>query len=676
MKEWQVDIMKLKKQAAALIAAVTAAVPLSANGLLSAHLSVHAEEETKEVALPNWVPLDFDSALEFRNTYGTTRVDDGIVCFVFTESSADVELPKDASERYKVIEGTNINHFDITMLEPQIVTKKQFQARFTSDTEEGHYSDLQFEVVVYSPRSSGDFMVFLDDATMWGVNCYTPEYTFRVDEDFNITETDIYGWLPDCAAEYEDFVEKNGEIAVVNGNYVAVSFSQASGIPYDWKETTDHSYGKGEFAVIGTSDCSPMYNVPVGGGRCNSIALYRADSDGLANISWSFVQFGDTEKPAKQLSSNFIITGGGKNVAVDTDETDLKPGQTRIYVLDRDTGKPVSDDILKAYPFTFGTYIAVQTPTGEAYTGPFNVVNKNGIVIDTDLASLYRTATRFEFLCNDKPVVKTYSNGSMELTFTTKIEASGDSNGDGIFGISDAVSLYSWLMRMENAHIDEKASDLCMDGKIDVYDFVLMRKKLVENMPEFEAHGEPVLVVEYGSGGFQDVQDLIIYDSNGIAYHTYNNGGKTLYGFYDFGHFENDDTIVKFNSGSDWYSRLEDILSRPYARYDSFYLNTAALESAKEISAKAEEYSKAERLPSETRWLDGTTMSIYAVSKDSSGNSHCAKLAQLLANYDCIDDDDIIGFVDELCRSNFVNYSGLEADFESYLKRQGKALQE
>ena len=55
--------MKLKKQAAALIAAVTAAVPLSANGLLSAPLSVHAEEETKEVALPNWVPLDFASAL-------------------------------------------------------------------------------------------------------------------------------------------------------------------------------------------------------------------------------------------------------------------------------------------------------------------------------------------------------------------------------------------------------------------------------------------------------------------------------------------------------------------------------------------------------------------------------------------------------------------------------------
>lgn len=72
--------MKFKKIAAAVAAAVTAAAPLSVNGSsLLAPSAVYAADHAMGAALPEWIPSDFDSALEFRNTYGATLVKDGLV---------------------------------------------------------------------------------------------------------------------------------------------------------------------------------------------------------------------------------------------------------------------------------------------------------------------------------------------------------------------------------------------------------------------------------------------------------------------------------------------------------------------------------------------------------------------------------------------------------------------
>ena len=66
--------MKLTKLTAALIAAATAITPLSFNA--SAPIS-YAEETNGIAPPPDWLPSDFDSALEFRNTYGAIHIEDG-----------------------------------------------------------------------------------------------------------------------------------------------------------------------------------------------------------------------------------------------------------------------------------------------------------------------------------------------------------------------------------------------------------------------------------------------------------------------------------------------------------------------------------------------------------------------------------------------------------------------
>ena len=73
--------MKLTKLSAALFAATFAITPFSfSDSALFTPFAVAAEAAV--ATLPDWIPKDFDSAVEFRNTYGATHIDNGLVCVV------------------------------------------------------------------------------------------------------------------------------------------------------------------------------------------------------------------------------------------------------------------------------------------------------------------------------------------------------------------------------------------------------------------------------------------------------------------------------------------------------------------------------------------------------------------------------------------------------------------
>ncbi len=63
------------------------------------------------------------------------------------------------------------------------------------------------------------------------------------------------------------------------------------------------------------------------------------------------------------------------------------------------------------------------------------------------------------------------------------IVATGDTNGDGDFTIADMVIVQKHIMGKKTAILsDWKSADLYEDGKIDVYDFIVMRENFVEKM--------------------------------------------------------------------------------------------------------------------------------------------------------------------------------------------------
>ena len=61
--------------------------------------------------------------------------------------------------------------------------------------------------------------------------------------------------------------------------------------------------------------------------------------------------------------------------------------------------------------------------------------------------------------------------------------ASGDTNGDGDFTIADMVMVQKHIMGKKSAALsDWKCADFYKDGKVDVYDFIVMRENFVKNM--------------------------------------------------------------------------------------------------------------------------------------------------------------------------------------------------
>ncbi|MBQ6180277.1 MAG: dockerin type I repeat-containing protein [Ruminococcus sp.] len=63
----------------------------------------------------------------------------------------------------------------------------------------------------------------------------------------------------------------------------------------------------------------------------------------------------------------------------------------------------------------------------------------------------------------------------------TPVRIKGDVNGDGKLGISDVLLLQKWLLSVPDTElVDQKAADLCEDGKIDGFDLCLMKTELLE----------------------------------------------------------------------------------------------------------------------------------------------------------------------------------------------------
>ena len=181
---------------------------------------------------------------------------------------------------------------------------------------------------------------------------------------------------------------------------------------------------------------------------------------------------------------------------------ELPPGSVRVTVTDGDTGELVPDEVLAEEPLNLGTNIV----TKGGVTGPIIRVDKNRVVIRENLASLYKSSDKFELYFDGESEIMLYDNNSMDLFLTTapKTKPNGDVNGDESFGISDAVTLQQWLLGSERVSMKNwKAADFNKDGKLDIYDLVIMRKELLKSIIL------PVEVSVKESGG--DAGAMIIY---------------------------------------------------------------------------------------------------------------------------------------------------------------------
>ena len=93
--------------------------------------------------------------------------------------------------------------------------------------------------------------------------------------------------------------------------------------------------------------------------------------------------------------------------------------------------------------------------------------------------------------------VNIYAESVIDEVLLSERTPSGDINSDGLLSISDALIMQKWLLGSdEYNYTDLKAIDFCTDGIIDVFDFIVLRKKLIQTI------NIPVAVSINITGGF------------------------------------------------------------------------------------------------------------------------------------------------------------------------------
>ena len=226
---------------------------------------------------PDWAPADFQSAMNFMDTYGSTHIEDGWLCYVSCIQSESAEYPVQntfTSGSYNC----GYTH------EYRLSASQEESGAETADQNAGpNYAGYEYEVIVVTNVSDLDF----DITQTCTYNGYTWEWkwSFSADAAGNITETDIYGWLPDSPAEYRSYLAENGNLSVHGNDIVyldTVSGSTGSSI---WLETA----GSAGYEVIADDAFTEqMYRyVMVAGNSCCTVQVVRPTTPGILSVKWS-----------------------------------------------------------------------------------------------------------------------------------------------------------------------------------------------------------------------------------------------------------------------------------------------------------------------------------------------------------------------------------------------------
>ena len=485
--------MKFRKLTAAIMAAATTIMPLSLNS--SVFLSPASVSAVDQPSLQDWVPSDFESALEFRNTYGATHIESGLICIV--------------------LENANSYNEQSDELRYRLMTTENVMETCSHDVYRSDETGVIFEVYVYKPTTSGDIDIAVIDT--WakstsldlGYSHASAYYTFNADNDLNVTETDIYSWLPDCVTEYKSYIDDNGYLSVRN-NYVVFCLTHSAGTPYQWYEDSN---GGDTFELDEISNCCSVDTFATAGGAINTVYAYKAVNDGCAKISYNYGKmFGDMEVMETRTADCAVFNDA---------QTILLDGQMRATLVDYDTGEPIEFGT-DTHP-SISTNISISTPEGEASTGPVLVMESNPSIVDNNIGRFF-DADSFSFSLNENGLpegyvfpdnsdqmgyyngkitpegsikVSRFDNGSADVVFRLKSSPTGDVNGDGEFNIADVVLLQKWLIKSPEAQlVNWKAADFCKDNKLDVFDLCIMKQKLIET---YKNYVEPEVRTEYPS---------------------------------------------------------------------------------------------------------------------------------------------------------------------------------
>lgn len=319
--------MKLRKLAAGGLCAVLAmsAAPLTAFA---------AEEPSAGEVTADWIPKNFTDAYNFRESYGPTHTGDDLACLVRLTNDADTAaepLLCEASEGSGLIE-TKVFPLEL----PEEPKEEDFESHSAYFEAYRAYEEA-LHALGLSVRDGEETMGALKWFSSVSVIRLLPEgtasvrfsekaqntYTFAADADGKVTETDIFGWLPDCYSEYRAYQQEHPDFSLHDDLILYCGTTNGStGYVLDISQQ-----GSAKLELMLTSGCSPTLLAPfVAGNSSYFINVYRPVTAGTVQLSAkSYQPWNPVEEHSDTKTAYYQVTDEGVSVTEATEFADL-PG--------------------------------------------------------------------------------------------------------------------------------------------------------------------------------------------------------------------------------------------------------------------------------------------------------------------------------------------------------------
>ncbi len=518
-----------------LILLITGAMLTSAASVLPVQAAETDDKYDSMIGrLPEWTPTSYAEAIQFYNSHGKTWVADDYICVLRP-------ILRGKTENYAVATGGTMRDVNT----PDGIVPRVYEMKIPGEPDSNHPGSIEafheccdtyniyphdydllkeyaekvgpyaFEVGMYHVIEGYDLTVTLSEKKddEWVT---TDEFTFE-NKDGTTVETDIYSWLPDCLDEFRNFEVKHRWGPSVHGAYLAYCSEYNTAKGADVELTQE---GEGKLEEFMQAPC-PYFEGIVSGDIPNYIVVYKGAADGPVHGIWQPCP-GVTEEPNEIFHMISAEEGDYEikdNCTVIEDHNPYRAGNTIFTLTDADTGELIS------IPKDQNCYIQKNIGGGDNYTAEIYGVSENPCTADDIRA--YEPNHSYSFnietpegwyvQAEGVPLFEKTGEDSYEVRVTVrlKLRANGDANGDGSFGIADAVALRQWLLGSKDAELNNwQAADLNRDCVLDVFDFCRMQKKLVNE----------VMVVEperryTAQNGFEIIgDDRCIYAGPGEEY--------------------------------------------------------------------------------------------------------------------------------------------------------------
>ncbi|MDE5767811.1 MAG: hypothetical protein K2H82_00280, partial [Oscillospiraceae bacterium] len=179
----------------------------------------------EEPVVPDWIPQNFEQAMEFDDTYGKTHIADGVICCVQQRTTATDDY------QYETVLSGSVDSESVRILSEASYYFKMPDVSDSENSEDLDYPEypeyfgtpyFYYQVTVYQPIADGTFSVsWLEKREGFEKPVRQTDLSFQIENGI-IEETDCYGWLPDCIREFSTFRQENGTVSVHNNydNYI------------------------------------------------------------------------------------------------------------------------------------------------------------------------------------------------------------------------------------------------------------------------------------------------------------------------------------------------------------------------------------------------------------------------------------------------------------------------